>query len=155
MITLYDLAELIATAKREIISAIDGIKKAISEIGKQNAHEAARATVELLKKEGLLRDTANSVLDKVERDLRQYPKWKDVDTPHARRMVAQIEACLDAAENEPYLDTIRLFYFAGMKNAAVAKTICCDERTAQRARRELVKKFAAKLYPEEYENEML
>lgn len=122
---------------------------------KQIAHDAARATVELLKKEGLLRDTANGILEKTENALRQYPVWKDLDTPHARRMAAKIEACLAEAENDPYVDTVRLFYFAGMKNAAVAKTICCDDRTAQRARRELVKKFAARMYPEEYEKEML
>lgn len=122
---------------------------------KQIAHEAAVATVELLKKQGLLRETAKGVLEKTESDLRQYPTWKGMDTPHARRMVAKIDACLKAAENDPYVDTIRLFYFGGLKNAAVAKTICCDDRTAQRARRELLKQFAAKLYPEEYEKEML
>lgn len=122
---------------------------------KQIAHEAAVATVELLKRQGLLRDTAKGVMEKTESDLRQYPTWQGMDTPHARRMVAQIDACLAEAENDPYIDTIRLFYFGGLKNAAVAKTICCDDRTAQRARRELVKKFAAKLYPEEYMQEML
>lgn len=124
---------------------------------KQIAVDAARATVELLKKEGMLRDVANSVLDKTERDLRQYPEWRTMqgEHPHARRMVAQIDACLEAEGNDPYIDTIRLFYFAGLKNAAVAKEMCCDDRTAQRARRELLKKFAARLYPEEYRAEML
>lgn len=119
------------------------------------ANAAARATVELLKEQGLLRDTSKSVLDKTENALRNYPTWKNMDDPHAQRMAQEIEACMADAESDPYLDTVRLFYFGGLKNAAVARTICCDERTAQRARRELVKKFAARLYPEEFMQEML
>lgn len=122
---------------------------------KKIANAAAQATVELLKKQGLLRDTAKSVMEKTENALRNYPTWKEMDTPSARRVVAEIDDCLAAYEGEPYIDTIRLFYFGGLKNAAVARAICCDARTAQRARRELVKQFAARLYPEEYMQEML
>lgn len=119
------------------------------------ANAAALATVALLEKRGLLQPVHKSVMEKTENTLRQYPVWKTMDDPHARRMVAEIDACLEAAKNDPYVDTIRLFYFAGLTNAATAKTVCCDYRTAQRNRRELVKQFAARLYPEEYMQELL
>lgn len=122
-------------------------------------HEASSAGAEamaaLLEKRGPLRPVSRSVLDKVEADLRMYPQWKTMASPAARRMVAEIDACLEAAANDPYVDTIRLFYFGGMTNAATAKMIPCDYRTAQRNRRELVKQFAAKLYPEEYMKEFM
>jgi hypothetical protein len=119
------------------------------------ASATALAVVALLEEKGMLRDTAQSVIEKTENALRQYPVWRTMNDPDAQRKVAEIDACLEAAANDPYVDTIRLFYFGGLTNAATAKTICCDYRTAQRNRRELVKQFAARLYPKEYMQEML
>ena len=119
------------------------------------ASATALAVMALLEEKGVLRDTAESVIQKTERALRQYPIWKTMDDQDAQRKVAEIDACLAAAANDPYLDTIRRFYFDGLTNAATAKMVCCDARTAQRNRRELVKQFAARLYPKEYMQEML
>lgn len=113
------------------------------------ANAAALATVTLLESKGVIRSPASAV-EKTEEALRQYPVWKTMDDPAAKRMVDAIDECLAEFENEPYLDTVRLFYFAGMKNSACARTVCCDERTAQRNRRNIVKQFAARLYPGEY-----
>ena len=119
------------------------------------ATAGAQAMAVLLEKRGLLQPVTTSVIEKTENALRLYPMWKEMDEPEARRMVAAIDKCLEAASNEPYVETIRLFYFDGLTNAATAKTVCCDARTAQRNRRELVKQFAARLYPDEYVREML
>jgi len=119
------------------------------------ASATALAMVALLEEKGALRNTTESVIERTERALRKYPVWRTMNDPDAQRKVAEIDACLEAAANDPYVDTIRLFYFGGLTNAATAKTICCDARTAQRNRRELVKQFAARLYPKEYMNEML
>lgn len=120
------------------------------------ANAGAQAMAALLEKRGLLQPVGGeSVIEKTERALRLYPTWATMDDPDARRMVANIDACLEAVKNDPYAATINLFYFHGLTNAATAKTICCDYRTAQRNRRELVKQFAARLYPDEYMREML
>lgn len=119
------------------------------------ASATALAMVALLEEKGALRNTTESVIERTERALRKYPVWRTMNDPDAQRKVAEIDACLEAAANDPYVDTIRLFYFGGLTNSATAKTICCDARTAQRNRRELVKQFAARLYPKEYMNEML
>ncbi len=119
------------------------------------ASAGAQAMAALLEKRGLLQPVTTSVIEKTEDALRLYPTWRMMDDPHARRMVVAIDECLEAASNDPYVDTIRLFYFGGLTNASTAKTICCDARTAQRNRRELVKQFAARLYPDEYIQEML
>ena len=119
------------------------------------AARGAQAMAALLEQRGLLQQVGESVIEKTEKALRLYSTWKDMDDPDARRMVAAIDKCLASASNDPYVDTIRLFYFEGLTNAATAKTVCCDYRTAQRNRRELVKQFAARLYPDEYMREML
>lgn len=119
------------------------------------ASATALALVALLEEKGVLRNTAKGVIEKTEQALRQYPVWRTMNDPDAQRKVAEIDACLEAAANDPYVDTIRRFYFDGLTNAATAKMVCCDARTAQRNRRELVKQFAARLYPKEYMQEML
>lgn len=119
------------------------------------AARGAQAMAALLEQRGLLQPVGKSVIEKTEDALRLYPTWREMDDPDARRMVANIDACLEAVKNDPYAATINLFYFHGLTNAATAKTICCDYRTAQRNRRELVKQFAARLYPDEYMREML
>lgn len=130
-------------------------KDEIQKIIAAAANAGAQAMAALLEKRGLLQPVGESVTEKTERALRLYPTWKTMDDPDARRMVEEIDKCLEAAGNDPYVDTIRLFYFGGLTNAATAKTICCDARTAQRNRRKLVKRFAARLYPDEYMREML
>lgn len=113
------------------------------------ANAAALATVALLESKGVIKSPISAV-EKTEEALRQYSVWKTMDDPEAKRMVTAINECLAEFENEPYLDTVRLFYFEGLKNSACARTVCCDERTAQRNRRNIVKKIAARLYPDAY-----
>ena len=52
-------------------------------------------------------------------------------------------------------DVIRLYYFAGNKNAACAKIMCCDERTCRRYRKKLVEQFSARLASDEFIRELL
>lgn len=112
---------------------------------KEQIQEIVRQTVQELKAAGMLKDDGKTDYEKTEELLRQYPELQKSDSDYARRVVAEIDACLAEAENEPYVDVIRLFYFGGVKNAACAKMLCCEERTCRRNRRKLVERFAARL----------
>ena len=113
------------------------------------------ATVRKLQDAGLLNTGQTSATAKTEKLLRSYPQLKQADDPKSQRLVAEIDACLAEAENEPYIDVIRLFYFAGNKNAACAKIMCCDERNLRKARRALVERFAARLAAGDFIRELL
>lgn len=114
-----------------------------------------RETVEQLKAAGLLLSEGMTAVEKTEELLRQYPQLRQSDEPYARRLVAEIDACLAAAEQDPYIDAVRLFYFAGLKNAACANTMCYDETTVRKNRRRLVKQFSARLASDEFIRELL
>ncbi len=122
---------------------------------KQLINETVTTTVRQLQAAGLLRDDTRSAYEKTEELLRQYPELQKSREPYARRVVAEIDACLADAENEPYVDVIRLFYFAGLKNAACADVMCCDERTCRRYRKKLVQQFSVRLASAEFISELL
>lgn len=122
---------------------------------KQFIKDTVRETVEQLKTAGLLLGGEMSAVQKTEELLRQYPQLKQSDEPYARRVVAEIDACLAAAEQDPYIDAVRLFYFGGLKNAACASAMCYDETTVRKARRRLVRQFSTRLASEEFIRELL
>lgn len=113
------------------------------------------ATVLQLQAAGLLKDNEMTAYKKTEALLREYPRLRNLQEPYAQRVVQEVEACLAEAENEPYLDVIRLYYFAGNKNAACADIMCCDERTCRRYRRKLVEQFSVRLASDEFIKELL
>lgn len=115
------------------------------------------ATVRKLQDAGLLVTTpgTKTAVEKTEGLLYHYTQLKEATDPQSQRLVAEIDACMAEAENEPYIDVIRLFYFAGMKNAACAKIMNCDERNLRKARKALVKKFAARLAAGDFIRELL
>ena len=122
---------------------------------RQIIHETTTATVMKLKAAGLLQTDEKTAYEKTECLLRQYPDLKKVDEPYARRVAAEIDACLEAAKNDPYVSVIDLYYFQGLKNAACAQKIGCDERTSRRNRRQLVEQFSVRLASEEFIRELL
>ena len=122
---------------------------------KQLIKDTVNETVTKLKAAGLLRDDTKTAYEKTEALLWQYPTLKESDTPYARRVVAEIDRLLAEAENEPYVDVIRLYYFGGLKNAACAKTLACGERTARRYRVALVEQFSTRLASDEFIRELL
>ena len=122
---------------------------------RQIIHETTTATVMKLKAAGLLQTDEKTAYEKTECLLSQYQNLKSVGEPYARRVVEEIDACLVAAANEPYVDVIKLYYFDGLKNAACAKALCCDERTCRRNRRKLVERFAVRLASDEFIRELL
>ncbi len=122
---------------------------------KQLITATVNETVAKLQAVGLLKDSTLTAYEKTEALLRKYPELQKVQTPYARRVVAEIDACLADAENEPYLDVIRLYYFAGLKNAACAKALACGERTARRYRVALVQQFSVRLASDEFIRELL
>lgn len=114
-----------------------------------------QATVMQLQAAGLLQSNTKTAYEKTEELLRQYPRLKGLPSAYAQRVVQEIDACLAEAEQDPYVDVIRLFYFGGLKNAACADVLCCDERTGRRARRRLVEQFSVRLASEEFIRELL
>ena len=121
----------------------------------QIIRRTVRATVQQLKAADLLKGKEKTACEKTEALLREYPRLKGMQEPYAQRVVQEVEACLAEAENEPYLDVIRLYYFAGNKNAACAAIMCCDERTCRRYRRKLVEQFSVRLASDEFIKELL
>lgn len=122
---------------------------------KQLISETVATTVLQLQAAGLLRDSTKSAIEKTEALLRQYPQLKGIQEPYAQRVVQEIDALLAAVENEPYVDVIRLYYFGGLKNAACADVMCCDERTARRNRKKLVQQFSVRLASDEFIRELM
>jgi hypothetical protein len=118
--------------------------------------DTVTATVLQLKTAGMLQPvTAKTAVQKTEELLRQYPQLRNSAEPYALRVVAEIDALLAAAENEPYVDVIRLYYFGGLTNEGCANTLCCDERTCRRYRKKLVQQFSVRLASEEFIRELL
>lgn len=118
--------------------------------------ETVTATVLQLKAAGMLQPvTAKTAVQKTEELLRQYPQLRNSAEPYALRVVAEIDALLAEAENEPYVDVIRLYYFGGLTNEGCANTLCCDERTCRRYRKKLVQQFSARLASDEFIRELL
>lgn len=116
--------------------------------------ETVDATVSKLQAAGILRSQCGAV-EKTEALLFQYNALQGIQTPYARRVVGEINACLEEFKNDPYINSIHLFYFDGLKNAAAAAAAHCDERTFRRNRRQLVEKFAVRLASEEFIEELL
>lgn len=112
-------------------------------------------TVRKLQDAGLLDTGTKSAVEKTEELLRNYMQLKEAHDPKSQRLVAEVDACLAEAENEPYIDVIRLFYFDGNKNAACAKIMCCDERNLRKARKALIRRFAARLAAGDFIRELL
>lgn len=122
---------------------------------KQLIKETVATTVLQLQNAGLLRGEDLTAYEKTEALLRQYPKLKELAEPYARRVVQEVDACLAEAANDPYVDVIRLYYFADLKNAACAKMLNCNERTCRRNRRKLVEQFSARLASDAFIREIL
>ena len=122
---------------------------------KQIINETVTTTVLQLKAAGLLGSDQKTAFEKTEALLWQYPKLKDLNEPYARRVVKEVEACLAAAKNEPYVKVISLYYFAGLTNVACAMELMCDERTCRRYRRKLVQQFSVRLASDEFIRELL
>lgn len=121
----------------------------------QIIRKTVSATVLQLQAAGLLKDSELTAYKKTEALLREYPRLKNLQEPYAQRVVQEVEACLVEAENEPYLDVIRLYYFAGNKNATCADIMCCDERTCRRYRKKLVQQFSVRLASDKFISELL
>ena len=118
--------------------------------------ETVTATVLQLKTAGLLQPAdGKTAVQKTEELLRQYPQLRGIQEPYAQRVVAEIDRLLAAAENEPYVDVIRLYYFGGLTNEGCANALCCDERTCRRYRKKLVQRFSVRLASEEFIKELL
>ena len=122
---------------------------------KQIIQDTVATTVLQLKAAGLLKDDTKTAYEKTEALLWQYPELKKVAEPYAQRVVQEVDACLADAADNPYVDIIRLYYFAGNKNAACADILCCEERTARRNRVALVKQFSARLASDDFIRELL
>lgn len=122
---------------------------------KQIISDTAAAVVLQLQAAGMLRDSTKTAYEKTEEILRQYPRLKNLEGPYAQRVVQEVDACLAEAANDPYVDVIRLFYFGGLKNAACAAVLCCDERTCRRNRKNLVQQFSVRLASDEFIRELL
>lgn len=122
---------------------------------KQLIKDTVATTVLQLQNAGLLRGEDLTAYQKTEALLRQYPKLKELQEPYARRVVQEVDACLAEAANDPYVDVIRLYYFADLKNAACAKMLNCNERTCRRNRRKLVEQFSARLASDAFIREIL
>lgn len=83
--------------------------------------------------------------ERAEALLREYPKNKASDIEARRQDAATVDAFLQEYADDPYIDAVRLFYFEGLKNSAVAAKIPCDETTCRRNRSRLVKAFMEKI----------
>lgn len=123
---------------------------------KQLVQQTVVSTVAQLKTAGMLQPvTQKTAVQKTEELLRQYPQLRGIQEPYAQRVVQEIDALLAEAENEPYVDVIRLYYFGGLTNEGCANTLCCDERTCRRYRKKLVKQFSVRLASDEFIRELL
>lgn len=117
--------------------------------------DTVSATILRLKSAGILRDGEKSAVEKTEELLRQYKTLKDIEQPYAKNLVAEIDKCLEESANDPYIGIIRLYYFDGLTNAAAAQEMFCDERTARRNRKRLVRIFAVRLASDDFIRELL
>lgn len=122
---------------------------------KKIINDTVSATILHLKSAGFLRDGEKTAAEKTEELLRQYKTLKETEQPYAVTLVAEIDKCVEEFARDPYIDIIRLYYFEGMTNAAASKEMYCDERTARRNRKRLVRAFAVRLASDDFIRELL
>ena len=110
----------------------------MTEKEKQFVKATVAETIRQLKDAGLLEDTAPR--RKTEELLRQYPSMDEGEPAWE-----VIGVFLTEQKNDPYIDAIQLYYFAGNKSTATASIMCSTERTCRRNRLRLVDLLAAEL----------
>jgi len=117
--------------------------------------DTVTAAVLKLKAAGLLQSGQRSAYDKTEALLRQYKELCKIDQPYAKRLVAEIDACLADMGTDQYIGLVTKYYFEDKKNMACAIEVGCDERTARRRRRQLVEQISVRLASEDFIRELL
>lgn len=112
------------------------------------------ATVSALKAAGLISSRQESTYRKTEELLRNYNALTMSGDPTAEELVRKIETALEYIKDDPYYETVTLYYIGGWTREQVADRFESTVKTITRNKTRLINRLKAILYTEEYIAEM-
>ena len=89
-------------------------------------------------------DAVQEAVDTLERDIKRL-----------EYSIAEVDNALEKVENDPYYDVIRLKYFEGMVNEAIADELNKDASTITRNKNRLVSSLSTYLFPTDKLDEIM
>lgn len=112
--------------------------------------ETVNATVESMRRNGMIRDPEKRSTDKVEDLLRAYPTFRTIGKDeHAKNICTEVEKALAMIKSDQYYDVIELYYFQDIPVDVIAGQIGCSISTAFRNKKRLIGKLAVYLFADD------
>lgn len=105
------------------------------------AKKAAKETVAEMKKSGMIVDPGCNRYRRAEDLLRSYGSGKGISAEQVRR----VEEALAGIAEQPFSDTVQMYYFEGLTNAEIADRLHASARTVQRKRQRFVQILSARI----------
>lgn len=114
------------------------------------------STVERLKREGMMRDSGMTPLEKTEHLLRYYNDFRaSGQEGTAKTYIEDIDRALERMKDDRYVDIIKMMYFEGKTREMIAEELETSTTTVSRNKKRLLNIIAASLFPNEYINNIL
>lgn len=112
--------------------------------------KTVNTTILELKREGLLVTKIRSTYRKTEDFLRNYNAFSLSDDPKALQMISKIEKALSYIKDDPYYETVTLYYIGGWSREDLAEKYNSTITTITRNKSRLVRKLSIILFADEY-----
>lgn len=102
-----------------------------------------------LKKLGLMNENKMSAYRKTEELLKNYVRWKDIESKQTKKLVQILDRELDVLSDDPYFEVIPMIYFENMTYEDVAEQFDVSARTIMRNKIRLINKLKVVLFSDD------
>lgn len=102
-----------------------------------------------LKKLGLMNENKMSAYCKTEELLKNYMRWKDIESKQTKKLVQILDRELDVLSDDPYFEVIPMIYFENMTYEDVAEQFDVSARTIMRNKIRLINKLKVVLFSDD------
>lgn len=116
---------------------------------KQIINDTVSETVIKLKKMSLMNESKMSAYRKTEELLKNYTRWKDIESKQTKKLVQILDRELDILSDDPYFEVIPMIYFNNMTYEDVAEQFNVSARTIMRNKIRLINKLKIVLFSDD------
>lgn len=116
---------------------------------KQIINDTVSETVIKLKKMSLMNESKMSAYRKTEELLKNYTRWKDIESKQTKKLVQILDRELDILSDDPYFEVIPMIYFNSMTYEDVAEQFNVSARTIMRNKIRLINKLKIVLFSDD------